>query len=250
MQNANSLSILLRPTCAAPQPAAGLHTRARDALGYGSGLSGSQATIQKPYHGKAIGHDAPFAWTLRPVRVVVQVRRASSRLEFRVRREQGSIGRAAFFDVGLDEALATGHEQARRLNQPRLGDQQAFLVALLPPWIGEMYEDALHGSRTQAGQSEPRVLREDPAAVPFAQRAHSAVDERGPLPADLEGNDAALGRRAQPLEQKPAPAGADLQLHGRLTRADQMARVDDFRLRETRRVTVGKSSGHGRRFEY
>src|SRR5215471_10419800 len=66
----------------------------------------------------------------------------------------------AFFDVGLEEELAAGNEDAGDLLDGPDGRDEAFGVSFLPPWVREMDEYHARRRGLQAGQGIARVLGE------------------------------------------------------------------------------------------
>ena len=76
-------------------------------------------------------------------------------------------------------------------------------MAFLPPRVGKMNEhrgDLSRGLESRQGQSD--VIGEDPTPFGEAEAREALVDEGRPFATDFEGDDADVGLRREPLEEK------------------------------------------------
>jgi len=141
-------------------------------------------------------------------------------------------------DVRLDEQLTVRFEKARDFVEKAGGQDEALLMALLPPRIGEMDEHAAERPiRPKPRKGGPGVLGKDPRTFAEPPPRETPVDHGRPLSADLETEQSGARFGLRSLDEKPASARTDLDLDP--VAADERSQVDAIALGETRGIVVG-----------
>ena len=115
------------------------------------------------------------------------------------------------FDVSLDEQLTVRFKKAGDFVEKAIGQDEALLMALLPPRIGEMDEHAAERPiRPQARKGGPSVLGEHPRTFAEPPLRETLVDHGRPLSADLETEQSGARFGLRSLDEKPASTRTDL----------------------------------------
>ncbi len=158
--------------------------------------------------------------------------------------DRGLVLLGTLLDVGLDIELSAGAEEPPHLAEEEVAHHEALLVTFLPPRVREMEErPGEHAVRTEATERVLRVFGEDPGPRTEPCLREARVDDLGPLPADLEPDQAGGGRRRGAFEEEASSPGTHFDLE--FLASDEGARVDGLPLGEARSVVVGSRGGHG-----
>lgn len=190
-----------------------------------------------------------LAWAASPERVLGDVRRSldvAGRHERVARPDDVRIELGALLDVGLNEELTARLEQPSDLRQEDVAHDEALLVPLLPPRIGEVKEHPAHApGGTEAGQRMPSVLTEDARVGAVPVLGEPLIADGGPLATDLEPDQERFGRRRSAFEKKAGlRPGTNLELDP--LAASEEPEVDLVPRRtcqwQARRVRVGSAT--------
>src|SRR6185312_12658532 len=175
-------------------PCTTLTRRSRsDCSASSSGSLESDATPAHAEDGETVGHRAALARAARDVGMVRNSRRigrVAVRSEARVARELRLELGGALLDVGLHEELAAPFEQARDVIEQERREHETLLVALLPPRVGEVREEATHARvRHDARERDASVLGEDARALAVAELLQFRVHDRRPFSPDFQAHE-------------------------------------------------------------
>jgi len=158
------------------------------------------------------------------------LRDVTGRDERRTARHDIGVECIALFDIRLDEELSAGLEEARDLLEERIAHDEALLVALLPPRIGKVEEDATHRViGAEARKREAGVLAKDPRAISEAMLREALVADGRPLTPYLETDERGLGCRGGAFEEE-AGLGARTDLELDPSAGGERSNVDLFTL--------------------
>src|SRR5262249_24344896 len=141
-------------------------------------------------------------------------------------RELLLVKRGALLDVGLHEQLSGVPEEARDVIHDPATDDEALLVPLLPPRIGEMKVDDLDRRLGNGAREDgARVAVHGAHARAEAGGLQAFIDDRRPLEPDLDAEQPRRRSRGRALEEEAAAAGADLDLE-RARARDDLCEID------------------------
>jgi len=210
----------------------------------GAGSAPPSAVVEAQ-DGEPVEQGAPLARASGGEGVLGNARTRDERLERGVSVEERLVAFGSLLDVGLNEHLAARREHARELVEQRRGENEALVVALLPPRIGKVDEHRGHGRGREARERLARVLGEHSSAPAVTERPQLLVDDGRPLALDLEPDDTNVRVERHTLEHEAASARTDLELDGSRS-TDQEPRIDHRVIGQAGRVGVrSRGDVHG-----
>ena len=110
-------------------------------------------------------------------------------------------------------------------------------MALLPPGIGKVHEDALDGfGRPEPCQRDPCVLGKNARARPKSALSESPIHDRRPLAANLEPNESGALLDLRSLHEKPAASRSYLEFYP--LAASERTDIDAIAVGQARRIVV------------
>lgn len=202
------------------------------------------APITKPNDRQSVHLRAPLSVALGPIGVLRNAGARPPRDEV-FSRQRLEVART-LGDVALVKDFATGDEQPIDLFEKVSGNDAAFHVPLLPPWIGKMQKHRAHGSTREARQHGASVFGKDASARGKASCAQPVVDDRSPLSTNLEAEEKHVGMSLEAFDEEAPASWTDFELDGSRPGPQDIAGIDLARLGEARSSVVTGNVGHVR----